>query len=52
MSVSKLRDKKSKNRYMQIFYYSTLTEHVKKVHEISVKFIKSICEFSVKFDVF
>jgi len=35
--------------YMQIFYYFTTTEDLV---EISVKFRKSIGEFSVKFDMF
>jgi len=37
---------------MQIFYYFTLTEHLKKVREISMKFRKAFHEFSVKFGMF
>ena len=42
---------KIQKRYIQLFYCFTVAKRLKKAHEISMKFRKSIHEFSVKFGV-
>jgi len=52
MLVSKMVSKRIQKRYMQIFYYFTLAERLKRGREISMKSRESIPEFSMNIDIF